>query len=459
LAVHIDMQSAAQAFPGFPGPALLLTLLLCSSLLTPDEQAVLQVESRCESWYEGERSAGGTASSRLLLDYAGLDGGLVASRREDGSYLLSGGLGLPCLKMGSVSLEGPLRELRSPPQAAPLSGIYEARPSATLDRGWRAASRHGLAIGIPGRVWLSCTSVHGAEPEAAAAVEIGEQRGLAASAVLLYSRIAAAESDEWILPQGMPPEGEILMGGLRLAKSCSACGFSGFAGASLHPLLPAGFYLRGKLFVENRLIDAGGRLGWTNRWYRSPVSALPPYLASGGIEIRFFPGLSFSPTGSISGELDHPPSDGSQGADWKGAAAAGCEWEGRSADISLKRSLELRRLDGELLAEELLQGSVDAGVPLVCELRLMLKSSIRLEDGRADTLRLGLRYAGVRLKAELWGGFSSGGEFGERLPPREQASGGRIEFEKEEWTVSLDVAIGECTEWRFTGGRRFSAIK
>ena len=453
------MKPALQSAPGGPGTAVLLSLLLCVSTLFPDEQAVLRVESRYESWKTGEAPESGRASSRLLLDYADLDGGLIASRREDGSCRLSGGLGLPWLKVGSLSLEGPLRELRSPPQAAPLSAVYEAHPSAGLDRGWSPASHYGLALGLPGRFWFSCTAAQEAIPEAAAAVEVEGARGLAASAVLLYSRLEAAGEDEWTLPQGMPPEGEILMGGLRLVKSGSAGGISGFAGTSLHPLLPAGYYLRGKVFLESRLIDAGGRLGWTNRWYRTPASVPPPCRAGGALEARLFPDFHISPTGSLSGELDHPPPDGSLGADWKGTAAAGGEIAVRYGTLSLERRLEMRRTDGEFLAEELLKGRVEAGTPFSPELHLSLESALRLGTGEPEALRLGLRYVGGGLRAEIWGGFSSGAEFGERNPERERASGIRVEFERDDWSLSLDAVVEEYTEWRLTGGRRFGGIK
>ena len=228
-------------------PLLLLVwsfaLTIVSSAETADR---LEIETRY-----GSNTSAKVAESRLRVDRGRFDGGLTVVGEPDGSYRISGGVALPWLKAGSLELSGPVAELRSPPEASPLASCWDSAPGVRLVRDWRGGTRGGVACGMPGRGWLSLSSAgEDAQPEAAGVLEFPLRWSLSSAVALLYGYSEPHEPDEWTLPDGVPPAGEYLMTGVRTAAELPGGGASVFAAASLHPWLPTGFYLRGRLAAE-----------------------------------------------------------------------------------------------------------------------------------------------------------------------------------------------------------------
>ena len=147
----------------------------------------------------------------------------------------------------SLTVRGPLQELIKP--GAPelqSSAKYSDAPSFSLQRSWSPASpRSPLFWGLPGIIQFSMLEGEGKLPELGIEAEFAPFPWLRLAGVGSFSEIPEDPDDEWIKKEGVPVEGELLLGGLRLILKGEHAGLSCFAGASLHRVQPAGGYLRG----------------------------------------------------------------------------------------------------------------------------------------------------------------------------------------------------------------------
>ncbi|WP_321991590.1 hypothetical protein [Marispirochaeta aestuarii] len=334
-----------------------LGLLIClSSPLAADDSPVqLQITGRCEK--------PGETAGRITADYRKLSAGLVAVREKDGGYSFSGGLALPWAALGSLTVRGPLQELIKPGAQTASSAKYSDAPSFSLQRSWSPASREALVLGLPGIIQFSMLEGEGKLPELGIEAEFAPFPWLRLAGVGSYSKIPEDTDDEWIQKEGVPVEGELLLGGIRLILKGEHAGLSCFAGASLHRVQPAGGYLRGSLLYDSSFLNTRFALSFLDRNYRSPRNLLSPYKLSSAFDLLILPVYPVKGLVRSSARLDHPPLCGTEPADLRFSLEGGAAWVFTAFSGEITRDLLVKRDEGLYTWEESMSGNLAFSLP------------------------------------------------------------------------------------------------
>ncbi len=328
--------------------AIVLILLLPHFVLYAEDS--LTIKSRYIS--ESEENMG------LVLDLPSLQGGFLFAHQGAEEYCFTGGLAASYVKAGTLSLRGPLQELVSPSAASPSGDLFFSRPGSSLLRSWDSSTRVSAVLVAPGKAMLSVTSGEDGMPETGIEFVADPLPGLSLAAAAAYAELSSGDSDDWYLCRGVPPSGEILQTGLRAEAGGRRFKFSFFAAASLHRILPPGYYLRALAGCKTRVVDTGFRISWTSMDYRTPRHPWPPFHYNVAYEARLFPLSRISPFFDIRGELKQPEAGLPVEADRSLSGIMGCSFESLDWKADISRKIDLEMEEGEWSGDEIVRSEL-----------------------------------------------------------------------------------------------------
>ncbi|WP_319561124.1 hypothetical protein [Marispirochaeta sp.] len=439
--------------------ALVLLILLTPRLVSDDKKAEKgTIKLNLESRYEQEKEFG----NRVSMDYQVYSGALVIRRKQDDTYLFSGGLSSPCLSFGSLTLRGPLQELIKPGALTASTAKYSDPPAVSLDRSWTASSRKAAAVGVPGTVQFSIVeSVEskGELPELALEAEASPLPWLRCAAVCSYAEVSGNMDEEWIQEEGIPVQGALLLGGVRIAINGDRAGFSGFAGTSLHRMLPAGTYLRGSCRYDSPWLSTRLAVSRLDRDYRSPRHPVSPYHLASALDMLVLPVFPVKGFFRGSARLKHSPLYGPDPADLRLKSEGGMAWTFKTFSGELSRDLLVKRDGGEYLWEENLGGNIRFTLPLFsgsCTMRPYARASYLLGYNTLDTTSVGISLRKLPLDVSFSCGFSRQREAGEAPEGGVISADGELGLIFKDWGARAGFTVeGDAYRLSLQGGRSF----
>jgi len=350
------MTAVAAVLPCMKFCSMAGILIFLAVLLAANESPVLlEIAGRYED--------PGETAGRLRLDYRELSAGLIVLQKEDAIPSFRGGLALPWAALGSLSLRGPLQELIKPGAQTASSAKYSDAPSFSLQRGWSPGFRRALVLGLPGTLQFSMIEGEGDLPELGIEAELAPFPWLRCAAVCAFTDIPDEADDEWIQSEGIPVEGELLLGGIRLILKGEHAGLSCFAGSSLHRVHPAGSYLRASALFDSSLLSTRIALSWLDRNYRSSRNPVSPYHFSSAIDLLILPAYPAKALLRSSARLEHPPLYGPEPAELRFNMEGGLAWVFGSFSGEIVRDLLVKREEGLYAWEESIKGAVSLRLP------------------------------------------------------------------------------------------------
>jgi hypothetical protein len=164
---------------------------------------------------------------------------------------------LPALTFGPLLARGLLRQIPDPLGVSAWSGVFGERTALVLD-GALPPSRAGLLLTpFPGWGGLFCMPGRRGGTEYGAYGRLPLGRGFAAEGAALSSRPEPPPvTDEWMLPRGVFPGGEVVNFGLRLMMETPSLAFSWVTGGSSAQLAAPGFF--SSLWISAEMTDLSG---------------------------------------------------------------------------------------------------------------------------------------------------------------------------------------------------------
>ncbi len=435
----------------FP-PLFFLFSLYAGSFLYGEES--LTVKSRYIS--DEEEDLG------IVLDLSSLHGGFLVEHQNSDEYRFCGGLASHWVQAGTLSLKGPLQELLSPSSASPVSDVFSTLPRASLLRSWDSSSRVSAAVIVPERAMLSCTVGDTGLPEAGAEFSAEPLPGLSLSAAAAYGTITPADNDDWYLPRGIPPSGEILQTGLRAEAGGEPFTLSVFSAASFHRLLPPGYYLRALVRSSSRYLDTGLRGSWISPEYRTLRRSWPSFHYNGAYEAMLFPAFSVRPFLDLCGELEHAETGLPVEADRSLSGTGGCLFDFRQWKGEIYRTIELEMEEGYWAGDDTLYAEMS--FPEIIHVQsLKMKISIQGAWLIAPEAWSGLVDAGAglelhvkELKCSLYAGQSCDRETGEIPDQREIILQVGAGWNNSDFGINMDLEwIDGICSFSISGAKKF----
>jgi hypothetical protein len=428
------------------------TLIFLASLLAADDSPViLQIASRYEE--------PGEIAGKLTADYRKFGAGLVVTQKNDGTYSFSGGLALPYAALGSISVRGPLQELIKPGAQTASSAKYSDSPSFYLQRGWSASSRKAFVLGIPGTGQFSMLEGEGTLPELGFEAEVAPLPWLRCAAACAFAEVPEDTDDEWIQKEGIPVEGELLLGGVRIILKGKHAGLSCFAGTSLHRMHPAGIYLRGSLLYDSSLLSTRFALSCLDRNYRSARHCTSPYHLSSAFDLLILPVYPVKGLLRSSARLEHPPLYGPEPADLRFDLEGGIAWILPPLSGEITRDLLVKREDGLYSWEESLSGNIIFSLPWVSSAwrtRVFARGSYLLGYDVVEEASAGASLRRLPLDVSFSSGFAGDRETCEAPGESFLVMEGDLAVIFDEWEARAGFSLeGEFCSFYVSGGRSF----
>lgn len=427
-------------------------LLYLTVLLAADEPPVLlELAGRYED--------SGEIAGKLTADYRKLKTGLLVIRDEEGGYSFLGGLALPFIALGSLSLRGPLQELIKPGALSASSAKYSDAPAFSLQRGWSPSSRKALVLGLPGTLQFSILEGQGSLPELGFETEVSPRPWIRLAGAGFFTDIPEDTDNAWIRKEGLPPEGELFLGGIRLIVQGEHTGLSCFASTSLHRVLPAGSYLRASCRFDSALLSTRFALSWLDRYYRSSRYSVSPYHLSSAFDVLILPVYPVTGLLRSSARLKHPPVYGQEPADLRFSLEGGAAWVFSCLSGEITRELIVKREEDLYSWEESLGGNVAAYLPGLLgagRTRLFAAGSYILGYNMMEKASAGFSLRRLPLDVSFSSGISREKELGE--PPQESflIMKGDLALIFNDWEVKAGFSMeGETSSFSLSGGRSF----
>lgn len=434
-------------------------MIFLTPQLSPDngpekDAAKLHLESRYEQ--EGE------SGNRVSMDYQAYSAALAVRRKQDGRYLFTGGFSSPCVSLGSLILRGPLQELIKPGALTASSAKYSDPPAVSLDRGWTASSGKAVSIGVPGTVQFSIVENGDSErelPELGLEAEASLLPWLRCAVVCSYAEVPEDRDEEWIQKDGIPAQGALLLGGIRIAVDGDRAGLSGFAGTSLHRILPAGTYLRGSFRFDSTLLSTRFAVSRIDRDYRSPRYPVSPYHLASALDLLLLPVSPVKAFFRGSARLEHPPLYGADPADLRLKLEGGMAWTFTACSGELSRDFLVKRDKGLYLWEETLSGNIRFTPPLLpgaFRLRPFAEAGYLPGYNDLDHALVGTSLRRLPLDISFSCGFARERDAGEAPEERVVTAEGVLALIFKEWEARAGFSLeGDQYKCFLQGGRSF----